>query len=127
MTPSSARNGPFPPGPLPGLAVFCRTGAHFMDDILDHLKGRYEIRRFQGRSAEEMADLMGWGDIAWFEWCDQTLIRASRMEKTCRIVCRLHSFEAFTDWPAQVAWKTSTPWSSWRPMSGIWFWSGCRT
>lgn len=105
MTTLSVPDASFSTGPTPRLAVFCRTGAHFMDDILDHLGRAYAIRHFQGRSVDEMADLMRWGDIAWFEWCDKTLIRASRMEKTCRIVCRLHSFEAFTDWPAQVAWE----------------------
>ena len=105
MTVSSAQEMKPPAGRSPRLAVFCRTGAHFMGDIIDHLKQRHEIRRFQGKNIAEMADLMNWCDIAWFEWCDETLIRASRLEKTCRIVCRLHSFEAFTDAPGQVAWE----------------------
>jgi glycosyltransferase involved in cell wall biosynthesis len=87
------------------LAVFCRTGTHFLTDILEHLARTYEIRPFEGHSVGEMAELMGWCDIAWFEWCDEALVKAAQLSKRCRIVCRLHSFEAFTDTPGQVTWE----------------------
>jgi len=47
----------------------------------------------------------GWADIAWFEWCDQNIIGASRVEWRCPLVVRLHSYEAFADMPEQVNWK----------------------
>jgi glycosyltransferase involved in cell wall biosynthesis/2-polyprenyl-3-methyl-5-hydroxy-6-metoxy-1,4-benzoquinol methylase len=47
-----------------------------------------------------------WADICWFEWCDEILIYASKLEiaKQKKIICRLHSYEAFTYYPAQVNW-----------------------
>ncbi|MBI9086551.1 MAG: glycosyltransferase [Desulfobacterales bacterium] len=93
------------PGRRPRLAFFCRTGNHFLGDIIDHLNRDWDLQVFKGKSVAEMAELMGWCDVAWFEWCDEALVKASGLPKTCRIVCRLHSFEAFTDVPAQVAWE----------------------
>lgn len=89
----------------PRLAVFCRTGAHFLTDVIDHLKRTHEIRMFEGAVVGEMADLMKWCDIAWFEWCDDAVVKASELPKQCRMVCRLHSFEAFGDMPSRVAWE----------------------
>jgi glycosyltransferase involved in cell wall biosynthesis len=101
MTRSSAAM----PERRPRLAFFCRTGDHFLGDIGRHLAQSWEIRFFKENQVDRMAAGMGWCDVAWFEWCDQALVEASRLEKKCRIVCRLHSFEAFTDWPSQVAWE----------------------
>jgi glycosyltransferase involved in cell wall biosynthesis len=52
-----------------------------------------------------MLELMDWADLAWFEWCDDLLIEAAKYPKKCPIVCRLHSYEAFTEMPAQVDWS----------------------
>jgi glycosyltransferase involved in cell wall biosynthesis len=49
--------------------------------------------------------LLRWADVAWFEWCDQLLAAATKLPKTCPIICRLHSYEAFTDMPEQVDWS----------------------
>lgn len=46
-----------------------------------------------------------WADLAWFEWCDQNLIEWSRWKWECPVVCRLHSYEAFSNQPAQVDWS----------------------
>jgi glycosyltransferase involved in cell wall biosynthesis len=48
---------------------------------------------------------MDWADLAWFEWCDNLLIEATKYPKKCQIVCRLHSYEAFSDMPARVDWS----------------------
>ena len=51
-----------------------------------------------------MQDLMKWSDLSWFEWCDRLVIEASRLPKVCPMICRLHSYEVFTDIPGQVDW-----------------------
>jgi len=84
--------------------AFFATHQSFLTDIMKSFSGQNEIRVFQGQSRDEMRDMMGWADIAWFEWCDRLLIEATRLPKTCRILCRLHSYEVFTDMPAQVNW-----------------------
>ncbi len=89
-----------------GLKIaFFATQDSFAEGILRNLSGHNEIRRFAGETMAQMGDLMRWADIAWFEWCDKLLIEATRLPKNCPIICRLHSYEAFTDMPAQVDWS----------------------
>lgn len=84
--------------------AFFASSQNFLTDILMHLADENEVRVFQGQSREQIQELMTWADIAWFEWCDALLIEATRLEKRCLIICRLHSYEAFTNMPAQVNW-----------------------
>ncbi|MFH1893699.1 MAG: glycosyltransferase [Candidatus Zixiibacteriota bacterium] len=88
-----------------GLKIaFFATQDSFADGILAHLAAGNEIKRFSSDSVHQMAELMQWADLAWFEWCDQLLIQATKLHKTCKIICRLHSYEAFTQMPAEVDW-----------------------
>ncbi len=86
------------------IAVFA-THQMFIRDIMSSLGQRNRIRHFEGKTIDQMRELMVWADVAWFEWCDQLLIEATKLPKTCRIVCRLHSYEVFTDMPARVDWS----------------------
>lgn len=91
--------------PTKSIAVFCGPNDRFLGDVVTHLATRYRIHRHDGADPEKMADIMAVSDLAWFEWCDQRLIEATRLPNTCPIVCRLHSFEAFTDMPTRVDWS----------------------
>ncbi|MBU1626270.1 glycosyltransferase, partial [bacterium] len=53
----------------------------------------------------EMFKIMEWSDVSFFEWCDELLIEASKLRKVCKVVCRLHSYEAYTNLPNRVNWK----------------------
>ena len=46
----------------------------------------------------------GWADLAWFEWCDENILGASRVPWRGPLICRMHSYEAFGDLPGQVNW-----------------------
>ncbi len=85
------------------IAVFA-THRTFITSIIEALKRDHEVRLFDGDTVDQMRELMTWADVAWFEWCDNLVIAATRLPKVCRIVCRLHSYEAFTDMPSQVDW-----------------------
>ena len=89
-----------------GLKIaFFSSQDSFADPILRNLSASNDIKRFKGDSVSQIGELMQWADIAWFEWCDQLLIEATKLGKTCKIICRLHSYEAFTNMPAQVNWS----------------------
>jgi Tfp pilus assembly protein PilF len=89
-----------------GLKIaFLSSQDSFADAILRNLSANNEIKRFKGDSVSQIDELMQWADIAWFEWCDQLLIEATKLGKTCKIICRLHSYEAFTNMPAHVDWS----------------------
>nr|WP_225897404.1 glycosyltransferase [Clostridium botulinum] len=46
-------------------------------------------------------------DICWFEWCDPLVAYGSKLEtaKDKKIICRLHSYEAFTSYIYEVNWS----------------------
>ena len=77
----------------------------FVKDIRNYLAENNEVKIFNEGNQREMLALMEWADLAWFEWCDNFIVEATRLPKTCPIVCRLHSYEAFTNMPAQVDWQ----------------------
>ena len=92
--------------PIMGKKIaFFATHDTFIKDIMVDLGKGNQIRRFNGETVERLQELMRWADIAWFEWCDQLLVAATRLPKTCAIICRLHSYEAFTEMPEQVDWS----------------------
>ena len=77
----------------------------FLRGIMADLSRENETRLFGGGSVEEMRQIMAWADIAWYEWCDNFIIQGTALPKSCKIVCRLHSYEAFTDMPSKVDWS----------------------
>lgn len=85
------------------IAVFAAFDT-FLKDIAGHLAKENEVRTFRKGTAERMRLLLEWADVAWFEWCDSYLVEATRMPKICPIVCRLHSYEAFSEVPSMVDW-----------------------
>jgi glycosyltransferase involved in cell wall biosynthesis len=48
---------------------------------------------------------MKWSDISWFEWCTNLAAIASNKPKVCKMIVRLHRYEAYTQWPTHVNWK----------------------
>ena len=89
----------------PKLAFFCGgDGAGFLDDIVEFARQRFEARIFDGRTEEDLYDLMKWSDISWFEWCTNLAVIGSRQPKVCKNIIRLHRYEAYEQWPRQVNW-----------------------
>ena len=84
--------------------AFVASSDAFLGPILTHFRRENSVRIFSGRSREELAELLHWADLTWFEWCDGLAVEASRLPRTGKAVCRLHSYEAFTDAPAQMNW-----------------------
>jgi len=91
--------------PAKQIAMVCGANDHFLADIVDYLRRQYRVIRYRGTDPGELAETLAASDLAWFEWCDQRLIAATRLPAACPIVCRLHSFEAFTDLPTRVDWS----------------------
>ena len=85
------------------IAIFAGMRT-FIDDIATYLKEENEVRYFEGKDIRDLLQMMEWADIAWFEWCDQLLIEATKLPKVTKIICRLHSYEIFTNMPEQIDW-----------------------
>lgn len=80
-------------------------GATFLNSILPFLRRRYNVRVFDGKTADDIAALMRWSDIAWFEWATNLAQIGTHLPKCCRIIVRLHRYEAYEPWPSQIRWE----------------------
>jgi len=91
----------------PKLVFFVKQGMDsFLENIFEELSGIYETKKIIVTQYNQIDEAMAECDICWFEWCDELMIHASKLEiaKEKKIICRLHSYEAFIDYPAQVNW-----------------------
>jgi glycosyltransferase involved in cell wall biosynthesis len=84
----------------PNMIVVDSLGS-FSKDIANHMGKTHDVRVMNAADDKEKA----WCDVAWFEWCDQNIVNWSRSEWSAPVICRLHSYEAFTDMPSQVEWR----------------------
>lgn len=90
----------------PKIAFFCGgDGPTFLEDILEFVDKRFEVRFFEGETFEEMYELMKWSDISWFEWCTNLAVKASNWPKVCKNIIRLHRYEAYIEYPLQINWS----------------------
>ena len=90
------------------LKIFVRAGFdQFLDDLVEGLERFYRLQKVVVTSLDQVSREMEDADICWFEWCDEVLVHASNLDiaKTKPIVCRLHRFEVFTDFPGKVVWE----------------------
>jgi glycosyltransferase involved in cell wall biosynthesis/Flp pilus assembly protein TadD len=89
-----------------GLKIaFFASFQSFLDPIMNDLRAKNEIKLFTSGNETQMREMLEWCDVAWFEWCDNLVIAATKMPKVCKIICRLHSYEVFTEMPSQVDWR----------------------
>ncbi len=94
------------------IVFFVKQGVEsFLEDIIHELSKEYAIKKITVRTNEDLKHIdtwMEWADICWFEWCDGLIIYGSKLAaaKEKKIVCRLHSYEAFTNYPSHVNWNT---------------------
>ncbi len=79
----------------------------FLDDILRELVPDYEVRKFRVQGVKGVEEALQWGDICWFEWCNEPIIHGSAhsLASMKKIVCRLHRYEALSNYPSQVRWR----------------------
>ncbi|MBN2136642.1 MAG: glycosyltransferase [Sedimentisphaerales bacterium] len=90
----------------PRIAFFCGgDGMTFLREIIEFAERRFEVRVFEGQTEDELYELMQWSDISWFEWCTNLAVAASKKPKVCRNIVRLHRYEAYERWPAEVNWR----------------------
>lgn len=91
----------------PKIVFFVKPGLDtFIHPVAKHLPKSYRTLKLIITDLRQIDNGMKWADICWFEWCDNLTIYGSKLplahEKT--LICRLHSYEAFTSYPYQVRW-----------------------
>lgn len=90
------------------LVFFVKQGMDsFLGDIIDGLSDEYITKKVIITDYKQIDKGMEWADICWFEWCDELIIYGSKLPlaRKKKIICRLHSYEAFTDYLSKVDWN----------------------
>ena len=89
------------------IAFFVKQGMDsFLGDIIEGLTDEYDTRKIVVTEYSHIDKGMQWADICWFEWCDELVAYGSKhqLAEKKNIICRLHSYEAFADYPSNVEW-----------------------
>lgn len=89
------------------IVFFVKPGLdNFIDPVIAQLAGKYETKKVIVQQLEQIDEGMEWADICWFEWCDDLLIYGSKLPLAGvkPVICRLHSYEAFTYYIYRVEW-----------------------
>lgn len=89
------------------IVFFVKQGLDsFLEDIIVGLSGVYVTKKIIVTDFKQIDEEMELADICWFEWCDELISYGSKLKiaEEKIIICRLHSYEAFTDYPANVEW-----------------------
>ena len=90
------------------IVFFVKHGLdNFLLDIINELEKEYITKKIVVTNLKQIDEGMEWGDICWFEWCDELVSYGSKINlaKERIIICRLHSYEAFTEYPDKVTWE----------------------
>lgn len=79
----------------------------FLNSVVEHLSGTYRTKKIVVHDLNQIDTGMQWADICWFEWCDDLLIHGSKVPSAAvkTLICRLHSYEAFTFYIKKVYWQ----------------------
>ena len=93
----------------PRIAFICGPDRKFITNIARELGKHHNVRTAYFTNQLDLSKVqavMDWADVTWFEWCDEILVHASqKLEKTSAVMCRLHRYEAFKNYPQRVNWS----------------------
>lgn len=89
------------------IVFFDKGDDKFIWDIINELSKEYETKKVTVRNLKQIDEWMQWADICWFEWCDELIGYGSKLPlaKEKKVICRLHRYEALTEYPKNVQWE----------------------
>ena len=91
------------------IAVLCLPGLEsFLGDIVDYLKTKYDVRTCYSNNNQEIESAVKWADIVWLEWANEMAVALTNHPTILngkRVICRLHSYEAFAGYAAKIKWE----------------------
>jgi glycosyltransferase involved in cell wall biosynthesis len=80
----------------------------FLSDIVTRLSGSYAVRTVYTANNAEINAAVQWADVIWVEWANELTVALSHglpLTANKRVICRLHSYEAFTPFMQQIKWE----------------------
>lgn len=90
------------------VVFFVKPGLDsFLNEIIQGLSSEFMTRKIVVTNSSQIDAGMRWADICWFEWCDELAVYGSNSElvKSKKMICRLHSYEAFTEYIHKINWE----------------------
>jgi len=94
---------------LKRIAIICAAGLdNFIDPIIEGLADEYNIKKFIVRNKWEIHNAIHWGDIIFFEWCNEVAVMGTNYKgiQGKKVIIRLHSYEIFAGHANQINWDT---------------------
>jgi len=87
---------------LKGLETFIKP----IEQEIDKLEN-VESRLFLIENTGQMREAIDWADTVWIEWANELAVNASKYINIWDkdVYCRLHSYEALANYPAQIDWR----------------------
>ncbi|MCP4567835.1 MAG: glycosyltransferase [FCB group bacterium] len=80
----------------------------FLGDILEFLNPRCEVKTCFSGAIPEITAAVEWADVVWVEWANEMAVQLTEalpQDWPKRIICRLHSYEAFADFLPEIKWE----------------------
>jgi len=91
------------------IAFLCLPGLdNFLKDIVETFSLGYDVKLVVTTDGNQIAEAIKWADIVWLEWANDLAIFATNNVpeiQNKKVVCRLHRYEAFTQFPEKINWK----------------------
>lgn len=91
------------------VVFFVKPGLDsFLNPIILSLSEHFLTKKVIVTNHEQIGPEMEEADICWFEWCDDLVMAGSRHPLALKriLICRLHSFEAFSNNIYRVNWSS---------------------
>ncbi|MEJ5258002.1 MAG: methyltransferase domain-containing protein [Fervidobacterium sp.] len=80
---------------------------NFLKDIAEVLSLTYDTKLVVTEDIKTLQEAVRWADIIWLEWANEMAIFVTKnipeLSKK-KVICRLHSYEALTDFPERIDW-----------------------
>lgn len=80
----------------------------FLSDILTHLGNEYEIRLADYFDPKSVHSALRYANLIWVEWATDVAIHIPKNYPHIPKILRLHSYEAYTHFPAVIPWQAYT-------------------
>ena len=90
------------------IAFLCLPGLdNFLKDIVETFSLGYDVKLVVTTDGNQIAEAIKWADIVWLEWANDLAVFATNQVpeiQNKKVVCRLHSYEIFTQFPDKINW-----------------------
>ena len=77
----------------------------FSSGIIAFLRREHEVRLSDTFDESSIAQLCRWADLAFVEWMAEHAVAVSRHRRPCKVLVRLHSYEAYTVQANAIRWE----------------------